>query len=302
MRKSGRSLSAVLFSVVALLFTLTSSFAAPADLSQEQLDWIKQHPVHSYAPEADYGPFIYVDANGKPLGLSVDFLDLLSKKTGLQFQAQPAAPLSENLEKAKRREVDLITSLRPTPERAQYLDFTTPYVSIPAILALRPGQKGSLSDMKGRKIAVGKGYAVEGFVREKYKDVEWVSLPSDGEALQQMAAGKVDGAVLDAASLQFLLSQPGMPKAQAGAAIGFEYPLSFAYRKDKPELGEILRKGMQAISVAERDQLLQRWIPADSRQTGGSNPILPAGALLVTAGIALALLFRHRSGKQQGSA
>ena len=122
-------------------------------------EWLSQHPSVRYAPEADYGPFVYVEKDGVPLGMSVDFLKLISSKTGLQFQALPAQPLSDNLALAKKGGVEVITSLRPTPERAQFLAFTTPYVSIPAVLVVKKAQSAqtTLSQMQGKKIAVGKG-------------------------------------------------------------------------------------------------------------------------------------------------
>lgn len=282
----------------ALIFIAAPKVNAEQILSPAATAWLKANPTASYAPESDYGPFIYVDETGKVLGLSVDFLQLIQQKTGLQFQAQAADSLSVNLEKIKQKQVDLLTSLRPTPERAAFLHFTTPYVAIPAALFLRSGQSGMLKEMSGRKIAVGKGYAVESFVRENFKQIQWVAVASDKEALLQMAAGKVDGLVADVASMHFLSQQPSAPASAQAHTIGFEYPLSFAYRKDKAELGDILQKGLLAISPQERDQLLQKWMPAHSL----SKPHQDRNRLLMFAGIALivgvALIFLQRLRRQ----
>jgi len=261
--------------------------------------WVKANPVASYAPESDYGPFIFVDSSGKALGLSVDFLQLISQKTGLQFTAQNAAALSLNLEKAKQKQVDLLTSLRPTPERAEFLQFTTPYVAIPAALILPEGQKNSttLAEMVGRKIAVGKGYAVEGFLRENFKQINWVAVASDNEGLQQMLAGKVDGVVADIASVQFLRNQTKDLRAVQAANVGFHYPLSFAFRKDKPELGEVLQRGLQAISATERDLLLQKWMPAPSTSLDDKKEKLRIASLALMVGAAIAIALRIRRKK-----
>ncbi len=279
----------------------TTATVSESILTPAQRTWLQANPSASYAPESDYGPFIYVDPQGKVAGMSVDFLALIQQKTGLQFQAQNADALSVNLEKAKQKQVDLITSLRPTPERAEFLSFTPPYVAIPAALFLPAGKSNAttLQDMAGRKIAVGKAYAVEGYVREKFAQIEWVAVASDSVGLQMMAEGKVDGMVADIASVHFLTEKNTNVRPVLAASIGFEYPLSFAYRKDKAELGEILQKGLQAISIAERDQVLQKWLPsnqANNVQQDKQRMIMMASiSLVVGAGLSLALRrFRKR--------
>jgi ABC-type amino acid transport substrate-binding protein len=294
-------MSSFIFRIGALISCALICITAPLVNAEQILSpatttWLKANPTASYAPESDYGPFIYVDQAGKVLGLSVDFLQLIQQKTGLQFQAQAADSLSVNLEKIKQKQVDLLTSLRPTPERAAFLHFTTPYVAIPAALFLPVGQSGMLKEMNGRKIAVGKGYAVENFVRENFKQIQWVAVASDKEALLQMAAGKVDGLVADVASMHFLSQQPGAPASAQAHTIGFEYPLSFAYRKDKAELGDILQKGLLAISPQERDQLLQKWMPAlaPSKPHQDRNRLLMLVGIALVFGVALSFLQRLR--------
>ncbi|MBI3231133.1 MAG: transporter substrate-binding domain-containing protein, partial [Burkholderiales bacterium] len=243
MRLSRSALTLLFVSILLLPAAQVRADGSTVMLEQRLVDWLFLNPLASYAPESDYGPFVYVDSKGKPLGLSVDFLHLISQKTGLRILAQPAAPLSLNLEKAKQKRVDILTSLRPTPERGEFLQFTTPYVSIPAALFLPTGKDSNttLAEMSGRRLAVGKGYAVEHFLRENFKQIQWVAVASDAEGMQQMAAGKVDGVVADIASVHFLSTQANAYQSVQAANVGFEYPLSFAFRKDKPELGEILQ-------------------------------------------------------------
>ncbi len=273
--------------LAAFLLLCGSATCAVANPAVEALRQLQ--PQIRWAPEADYGPFVYLDSQGQPAGLSVEFLQLLGQKTGLPLHALPAAPLSENLLKARRGEVELLTSLRPTPERAEFLDFTTPYVVIPAVLAMPQSYHGpdTLNQLQGHKLAVGKGYAVEGFVRKHYPQIEWVAVPSDGLALQMLAQGKVSGMVADAASLEFLQRQSGMPTLRISGNIGFDYPLSMAWRKDLPQLGTILQNGLQQITPAERDAILQRWLPhqAELQTDQKQRHVQLAGGVLLALGV-----------------
>ena len=68
-----------------------------------------------FAPEKDYGPFIYETHEGQVEGLSADFLNAMAAQGELQIDTLPAQPLAAILEAARQGQVDLISSLRPTP-------------------------------------------------------------------------------------------------------------------------------------------------------------------------------------------
>ncbi|MEC5163825.1 MULTISPECIES: transporter substrate-binding domain-containing protein [unclassified Janthinobacterium] len=280
---------------LALWLCQAAALAAPAmaDLSAAQRAWVARQAPVRYAPERDYGPFVYLDGDNVVRGLSVDVLALIGEKTGLRFVAAEALPLEVNLDKAKRGAVDMLTSLRPTPERAAFLGFTSAYVAIPAALIRRGDQPAGLAlrDMRGRRVALGKGYAVEHFVRARYPQVQWLALASDDAALAALVAGQVDGVVADVASLQFLAQRRGWSQLVVAGHVGFDYPLSFAYRKDLPMLGEVLQQGLRSISAAERRHLLARWLAPALRGTWQNRPTWPmwavAALLLVGAGLAL---------------
>lgn len=223
-----------------------------------------QPPVR-FAPERDYGPFVFQTGDGVVRGLSIDVLELVRRHTGLTWQTLPPRPLAEILLLAQAGQVDLISSLRPTPERSAYLAFTRPYVTVPVVLVTRAGDSGvELDSGRPYRIAVGAGYAVETHVRQRFGHILWQALPDDAAGLRALAAGQVDGVVADAASVSFLRRRLGLTKLDLHGGVAFEYSLSLAYRRDLPWLGEVLERGLAAISHEERQVLLRRWIDAEA--------------------------------------
>ncbi|EHR70366.1 periplasmic component of amino acid ABC-type transporter/signal transduction system [Burkholderiales bacterium JOSHI_001] len=234
-------------------------------LNPAQLQWLAAHPVVRFAPEADYGPMVFAGTNGQPQGLSVDLLALVSQRVGLRVQATPAAPLHQLLAQALRREVDLISSLRPTPERAQFLLFTQPYVAVAAVLVQRRGSALATgpADLAGRPVAVGRGYAVEAVMRQRHPQVNWQAVDDDAQALRGVVAGRFDAAVADAASVAYIVERERLDGLVAGAQVGFNYELSFAVRKDWPQLRDILDAGIRAVDAQQRRTVLGRWLPGE---------------------------------------
>lgn len=243
-----------------------------------------------FAPEADYGPFVYLAEDGRIQGLSVDLLQRLLPALGWELVMLPPRPLAENLAAARRGEADLLSSLRPTPERAQYLAFSRPYVEVPAVLVRRAeeavgavagaadGASGRVGHPRadhlaayvGRPVAVGAGYAVEAHVRARHPGVLWQAVADDARALVLLRSGAVAAAVMDVASARFLMRRDGGEALVVGSPIGFDYPLSFAWPRDRPDIGEALERALAALPLAERDAVMQRWMSADLTRVDGN--------------------------------
>ena len=218
-----------------------------------------------FAPEKDYAPFVSAGPAGQVQGLSIDVLDILKPRLGANVQVLPADNLANILQAARRGEVDLISSLRPTPERAEFLAFTEPYVKVPAVLVVKQGPiPPTLKDLADRPVAVGKGYAVESFVRTNYPLIRWVAVSDDVAALQALLRGDVDGVVADVASVSDATRHSGIRGVQVVESLPFEYELSFAYRKELTALGDALNAGLKDITPATRQALLRRWIDTET--------------------------------------
>ncbi|MGN6527679.1 MAG: diguanylate cyclase domain-containing protein [Burkholderiaceae bacterium] len=241
-----------------------SAMAAPdALLTSEEQAWLANHPVVLYAPERDFPPFSFVDSQGQHRGLSADVLDLVAAHTGLKFQAVAAGDRATNLERLRRREVDLLTSLRPTAEREGYIGFTSAYVSSPAVILRRRGdhRPGDLARMAGEHVAVDRNSATENFLREQAPQVVPVEVDVAAQGLRDLVFGEVDAAVSTLATASFIIERDRLGGIRVAGETGYFSTLTIGYRKDWPMLGRILEKGLAQITESERAGIIARWIP-----------------------------------------
>lgn len=243
------------------------------------------------AVERDYPPFVFVDEQGRARGLSLDILQDVAGAAGLQIEPLAAEPLAALLERLQRGEADLITSLRPTPDRARYLAFTRPYVEVPAILVTRADapeavSRRGLAALGGQRVAVGEGYAVEQPMREAYPSVVWHTVKDDTVALQALERGEHAAAVLDAASAAWIIQRYGLSSLRSAGRVGFSYPLSFGVRRDRTDVVEALDRAVLALPAARRQQILDRWLgplPVGAIAAQPRWPLVGGAAALVVA-------------------
>lgn len=261
-------------------------------------------PAARFAPEQDYGPFVFVGADGKAQGLSIDMLQAIQVHTGLRVEQLPAQPLRALLEGVRRGRIDLLSSLRPTPERGELLEFSAPYVSAPAVVLVRRGtrptaQRGhALDALRGRPVAVGEGYAVEGVVRRSHPLVDWRPVPDDRTALHGLREGRYDAAVVDVASAGFVGQREGWSDFVVAGEVGFTYELSFAVRRGQAALLSTIDAGLRAIPAAERQAIVQRWLaPLPTLEDHRRAPVATAlgvALILLAAVVAAGLGIRSR--------
>ena len=294
-----------LFSVLICLVMSLPLAAQPAEdlLSAEEKAWVAAHPTLRLATSSDYGPFTYVDNDGLVRGLSIDYVQRIEKLTGLRFERQPPAGFSTNLQRLASGQVDVLMSLRDTPERRQTLGFTRPYVSVPAVL-IRQRQEEERANLElrpGERIAVSRNYAVGPFLAERFPDNPQVVMPDDKQLLRALATGEVATGVLDLAGATYLMRTQGIANLQIVGDIGFAYDLGIGYRKDWPMLGRVLDKALARIAPPERQEIADRWFLAKPESNGLYRKLMwtIAGLLAaVLAGLGVVLAW-NRSLRRQ---
>jgi ABC-type amino acid transport substrate-binding protein len=228
---------------------LLASCSNRVDLTQEELDFVTEHTV-IWAAEDNSSPLIFVNPQGEPDGISKDYLDLITKKTGLRFKMVLRGQLMDELNSLKLGSVELVTSVRPTPDRAEYASFTRPYVFAETVM------------MKGvnhpKTVGIGRGYAVKNYLEIERKDLKIVEFSNDEEAFRALQLGEIDSVVVDSISAKSLIKR--YRAMYDTIIIPYEYPLSFAVRKDNTLLRAVLDKALSSITPEEHEAIRKKWM------------------------------------------
>lgn len=219
------------------------------NFTTEEEDYIKNHTVTWSAGENRH-PYVYLSREGVPLGISVEYMELISRKTGLKFQMINHGILAEELEQLKHKNVEMITSVRPTPERAEYALFTRPYIFIDTVMLKRTNYPKS--------VGIGKAYAVRSYLEVARKDLEIREFIDDEQSFLAMNSGKIDAVVMDSLNARSLLNKYRMKYDTV--SVPYEYPLCFATGKDNAILRSIIDKALTHITQEEHEAIRRKWM------------------------------------------
>ena len=141
--------------------------AADTGAKAGALGKIKENGVIRVGVFADKPPFGFIDANGVNQGYDIAFAkriaaELLGDENKVQFVPVEAANRVEFLKSDK---VDVIlANFTQTPERAQQVDFTLPYMKVSLGVVVPEGS--AIADekgLKGKKLIVNKGTTADAY-------------------------------------------------------------------------------------------------------------------------------------------
>jgi len=96
--------------------------------------------------------------------------------------------------------------------------------------------------------------------------------------------------VADIASVSYEVQTHSLKGIQVAQALGFEYPLSFAYRKDLPAVGAQLESALQRLDLLELKKITNQWIDVDALHYEDPNRSMLRWVSIGVAALAAVLL------------
>ncbi len=252
-----------------------------------------------------YPPYETFDLDGRYQGLSADFIRLIGEKVGLKFVPVRFRNREQVMKAIQEKRVDLVAALEMTPERRDFLDFTQPYISVPAAIITRKEFTDDLTldKLDGMRIGVTVSEHFTKFLKERFKG-DYTIVPMAGGyigGLRSLAVGDVDALICDMALASRYIANARISNLRIAGITNYSIDLCIATRKDEPVLSSILRKGLALIMPHERQIIEEEWLSLRYRPFWASRTFwmgLFAAFGVVFGGIVL-VLFWNRSLKQQ---
>jgi len=270
--------------VLAGLLSVTPLIPANAqdlELTEAERAWIEEHPVIRVHNQMSWAPFNF-NENGEPRGFSIDFMNLIASRVGLQVEYISGPSWQQFLDMIRTGELDVLSNATPTDARREYMHFTSTFLEQPVGVVVNASTTGinSFEDLHGRRVAVVEGFFHQEYMERKYPDAELILENDILGCLYAVVEGRADAMVTTFSPTKYLMDQQSLFGLRV-AAISRDPELvskdALAVRLDWPALRDILQKGMDALDEEEITALRQKWVGAEI------SPASAAGGLELTA-------------------
>lgn len=244
-----------------------------ASLSHNEIAWLGEHPELRVGNGPDFQPFYAWHGDKRYTGPSADYLELLSRRTGLRFQLQRFADFPATMAALKQGAIDIIPTLTPTEARRKEYLFTGGYLHSPAIVVTRSGS-GAVAlpgNFEGVRIAIEQGHASREILRRSKPAATFVDFPDTAAALRAVSSGEADAYVGMLAVAHYYIEQLALANLQVRQRFDADLSaMAMAVNRDQPVLHDILRKAMLFVSDDESNALARHYLPAGTGIPGES--------------------------------
>jgi ABC-type amino acid transport substrate-binding protein len=241
------------------LACILSSCTRQDPLTAKQRAWLTQKGTIQVGAFKNYPTFGFLNKAGQPVGLSIDFWNLLAAKLYCKVQFH-AAFFDNQLKGLESGQFDSLAGMFPLPVRGAKFDFSVPFYLIPTSIYVAPNRTGvkTLADLKGLKVGVVEGDSSQDIAH--YAHLEPALFSTYKDTVMALANGKVQAIILDGPvahyfvkknSLQDKIRQIKPPVARSIMILPVKHGNAM--------LLDILNRGIALITPEERQKLEKKW-------------------------------------------
>jgi two-component system, NarL family, sensor histidine kinase EvgS len=231
--------------------------------TDEEKIYLQNNPIIKAHNESNWPPINY-NLNNTPKGFSIDYMNLIASKLGINVEYISGFTWKEYLEKLKNNEIDVMLNIAKTKEREDYFNFTSPYIHSVDTVFVRENVNNfkKLSDFNGKTLAVIKGFYEEELLKQKYPNIKLLSVENSLVGLKKVLFKEADGFIDDFTVSNYFITNNLISNLKPAFEVKdkeFNLDLSIATNKQNEILRNILEKGKYLISEEELLNLKKKW-------------------------------------------
>ncbi|MEA3405876.1 MAG: diguanylate cyclase [Pseudomonadota bacterium] len=272
--------------------------------NQQELDYLKMHPVIKVGNDRNWAPFEFVSENGEWSGMAAEYFKLFEKQLGVRFEINQDKSWSEVLELAKKGDFDLFSCAAATEERQAYMNFTEPYLSFPMVLATKQEVRfiEDARQLEGRRIAAVEGYWSHENLQKDYAGLELLVVDSVKAGLEAVISGQAYAYSGNLASINYVIKQYGLTGLHIAGQLGERFELAIGVQKENPVLFGILNKALTSVTEEQHSAIYNHWIQLEMvKKTDRAVWVktVVVGTLIFIALLLVVIVIHRQKRKQQ---
>lgn len=238
---------------------------ADIELTEEEEEWLNDHPVIVYAGDPLWPPIDF-ELNGSHSGLVVDYLDLIESYLDIRIEKVYMGTWENTIQSLMDRQVDMIAASYHE-EREAYMNFSDIIIDVPYVIITRKDFEEDINydNIAQYKVATVEGWALNDVLIKDHQGIELTTFDSVSNALKAVAFGNVDCMLQDMASVSYAIQEEKISNLKNAGDYPDNIDIRFVVRKDYDILIQLINKVLLDIPKQEKERILNKWITIDPK-------------------------------------
>lgn len=268
------------------------------DFTKEEKVYLASHSNLTMCIDPDWLPFEAFDKQGKYIGISAEILKIAQEKSGISFEVIKTKDWAQSLKFAQEGKCDILSLAMKTPQRSQYLDFSTPYVDFPFVVLTNQDKIfiNNIKELYGKKVSIVKGYAYIEILKRDYPQVEIIEVDNIKQGIDYVRKKKVYAHVDALGPAVYTLQKEGITDVKIAGKLDQSWKLSVASSKREPILKTIMQKMIQSVPTEKIQTIQNKWFAIKFEEK--TNYALVYKILIAFGFISIIALWRYREIKK----
>ncbi|XOB61241.1 transporter substrate-binding domain-containing protein [Campylobacterota bacterium DY0563] len=249
---------------ILMFFITIHSLFAVSYLTDKEKEFLKNHPIIKVHNEQNWRPYNF-NKNGIPTGYTVDVLNMLVKKLGIDIQYVSGDTWSNYLTKLKNKEIDLIGNITKTTNREKYISFTKNTIINEKPIIFAKKNKSlffDLSSLNGHTVAVVKGFWYEELLKREYPQIKVLLVDEPHQTINALINNEADAIIDIKPVVDSLISSKNIDEIIAVGEANFkqqeDISIKIGVRNDYALLVSALDKAYNR-SYVEIQKIKSKW-------------------------------------------
>jgi len=202
---------------------------------------------------SNWAPFEKLDKENRYVGLVSDYYSLIEKNLSTKIELVKTTSSSEALDFINNDRCDFLSLTARTPLMERELNLSSTVLKIPLVIATKLDVAfiNNLEDLDNEKIAVPRNYVNMEFLKNKYSNLNIVTVEDAQEGLKLLKEGKVYGFVGILYSVSYLIQTEYFNDLKIAGKIDDELEFVVGIKKNDELLSSILQKSINNINPSQ---------------------------------------------------
>lgn len=235
-------------------------------LSPEEIAWLAENQPVKVVLDSRLEPYSFINAQGKPDGLSINLLKFISDRFGFAFDYHVINSDREKAAFLARYPQALVSQAFSVPGEeettAPRLQTGTPWLVTPPVLLMNRQHERplSLQDLSDEKIAIVRQSPLIPWLQTWYPTLQLVEVENLQTALHLLKQQQVRAVVASQFAAQYHLKRTGIGSLYQALALPVKpLNISFAAKRDNPLALSVINKALQQITPLTLTHLAASW-------------------------------------------
>ncbi len=231
------------------------------NLNSDELKWLSTSPKITFAGDPNWLPFEGFNEQGEYIGFVSEYLKKFEDSIGLKIDRIKTDSWSETLSLAKNNAIDIISEDIKNAALYEYYQPIEPYIESQVVIVMDNNTSfvEDLNSLKGKKIAVLKGYGYVQKIYDKYPNLKFYEVENIKEGLTDLVSKKYDAMLGTAALMSYSIKSFAFHDLRIVGSIDVKLSLTLFVKKSEDALYGILSKFMSSINEMEHLEIKSKF-------------------------------------------